>query len=63
MPRLKKILERITRPFAVFMLLAVFYWGIALYNTFTVNITVDETAHIGAAQSYTSGEGLNPEHR
>ncbi len=44
------------------LILCIAYLSIGLYNVGHVGLTNDEIAHIGAIQSYTQGDGLNPEH-
>jgi hypothetical protein len=55
---------QMTRFFQHFSLviLGICYLSIGLYNVHQVGFTNDELAHIGAVQSYTQGQGLNPEH-
>ena len=44
------------------VILSLAYFLIGFYNLNNVGLAGDETAHLGAAQSYTTGHGVNVEH-
>lgn len=61
---LMKIIQNlISKKFTIlFSILLLCYLGIGTYLIFHVPVTADEPAHLSAAQSYSQGQGLNPEH-
>lgn len=61
---LMKIMQNlISKKFTIlFSILLLCYLGIGAYLIFHVPVTADEPAHLSAAQSYSQGQGLNPEH-
>lgn len=46
----------------IFLLLLLTYFSLGYYQINNTGLTYDETAHLGAAQGYLQGYGLNPEH-
>jgi hypothetical protein len=66
--RVTKIITSSTQSFLknpvnlVFTVLVVSYFAIALFQGSHIGVTTDEYAHIGAIDSYSQGQGLNPEH-
>ncbi|MBC7472608.1 MAG: hypothetical protein H7196_05130 [candidate division SR1 bacterium] len=56
------ILKKESTKLFIFLALLLSFVSMGVYNVYDYSVTIDEPAHIGAAESYRWHEGVNPEH-
>ncbi len=59
---LNKIINNQYTAIILFVLLLLSFISMGLFNAYNYSVTIDEPAHLGAAESYRWHEGVNPEH-
>jgi hypothetical protein len=57
-----RIFKRDSLKLFIFISLLFSFVSMGVYNTYNYSVTIDEPAHLGAAESYRWHEGVNPEH-